>query len=174
MNLQDKKILISYFSHKGNNYVNGSIVDLPVGNTQVVAEMLAEATGGELFEIQAKNEYPFDYHACTEVAQQEKSANARPELIALVENMDAYDIIFLGYPNWWGTCPMPVFTFLDAHDFSGKTILPFCTHEGSGMGASEGEIVKALPTATLRKGLALHGSDVKHSKDQLTSWLEKS
>jgi len=131
------KTLIAYFSRKGANYVNGSMVNLSVGNTEVAAKMAQEVVGGDLFEIKTVKIYPADYTETTNVAQVEKSQSARPELTAHVENMDEYDTIILGYPNWWGTMPMAVFTFLEEYDFTGKTILPYCTHEGSGLGASE-------------------------------------
>jgi flavodoxin len=90
-----------------------------------------------------------------------------------VENMDDYDVVFLGYPNWWGTMPTPVFTFLEDYDFSGKTIVPFCTHEGSGLGHSEKDLAKMCPTATVLKGLAINGSSVGSAKNSVSKWLEK-
>lgn len=173
MNFKDKKCLIAYFSRKGSNYVSGRIVDLPIGNTEVVARMIQEMTGGDLFHIEAVKPYPKDYTETTEVAKAELRANARPELTNHTENMDSYDVIFLGYPNWWGTMPMPVFTFLEEYDFSGKTIIPFCTHEGSGLGHSEKDIAKLSPKATVVNGLALHGTRVNAAKPEVTSWLNK-
>ncbi len=122
MNLKEEKCLIAYFSRAGNNYVSGNIVNLPIGNTEVVAKMIQEIIGGDLFRIDPVNSYPDDYTETTEVAEKELHDNARPELSSHVENMDSYNVIFLGYPNWWGTMPMPVFTFLEEYDFSGKTI----------------------------------------------------
>ncbi|HEX3010705.1 MAG TPA: flavodoxin, partial [Syntrophomonadaceae bacterium] len=153
MSFNDVKCLIAYFSRKGNNYVSGQIVNLPVGNTEIASNMIQEITGGDLFHIEAVNAYPEDYTETTEAAKQELQTNARPELTGHVGNMDSYDVIFLGYPNWWGTMPMPVFTFLEEYDFSGKTIIPFCTHEGSGLGHSEKDIAKLCPKAKLLKGL---------------------
>jgi len=152
MNSQNAKSLVAYFSREGKNIVSGAITDLLVGNTEVVAKMIQKATGSDSFRIGAVNPYPEDYYQTTDVAQEEQRANARPELTAHVENMDAYDVIFLGYPNWWGTMPMPVFTFLEEYDFAGKTLIPFCTHEGSGMGHSEKDIVRICPQARLLKG----------------------
>lgn len=173
MNLDNKKVLIAYFSREGNNYVNGSIVNLPMGNTQIAAEMIEEHTGGDLFRIEANYSYPADYTKCTEVAKDELRSNARPELTESVDNIEDYDVIFLGYPNWWGTAPMPVFTFLEEHDFDGKIIVPFCTHEGSGMGHSEKDIKEICPRAEVKKGLAIHGGSVKGAKKSIVNWIEK-
>ncbi|MEN6463506.1 MAG: flavodoxin [Syntrophomonas sp.] len=173
MSFNEAKCLIAYFSRKGNNYVGGQIVDLPVGNTEVAANMIQEITGGDLFHIKAVNAYPEDYTETTEVAKHELRADVRPELTGHVENIESYDVIFLGYPNWWGTMPMPVFTFLEEYDFSGKKMVPFCTHEGSGLGHSEKDIAKLCPQATLLKGLAIHGARVKDAKKNIANWLDK-
>lgn len=165
------KSLIAYFSRKGNNYVGGSIVNLPVGNTEVVARMIQRLTGGDAFEIATIQEYPSDYDETTSVAQRELSQNARPELRGRVDNMDDYGIIFLGYPNWWSTMPMPVFTFLESYDFSGKTIMPFCTHEGSGMGHSESDIKNACRGANVLKGLPIRGGSVQSARHSIEIWL---
>jgi flavodoxin len=173
LNFKDKKCLIAYFSRKGNNYVSGGIVDLPIGNTEIVAKMIREMTGSDMFHIEAAKSYPKDYTKATEVAQDELHANARPELTNHVENMDSYEVIFLGYPNWWGTMPMPVFTFLEEYDFSGKTIVAFCTHEGSGLGHSEKDIAKLCPKAAVLKGIAIHGTGVGSAKPNVSNWLDK-
>lgn len=171
-NLNEEKCLVAYFSRAGNNYVSGKIVNLPVGNTKVVAGMIREITGGDSFQINTVKSYPKDYSATTNVAKKELNDNARPELSSHVENMDSYNVIFLGYPNWWGTMPMPVFTFLEEYDFSGKTIVPFCTHGGGGMGRSENDIAKLCPEATLLKGFAIQGSCVSAAKKEVESWLK--
>ncbi len=173
MNLKGKKCLIAYYSRKGQNYVSGRIVDLAIGNTEVVANMIEEITGGDMFQIESVNPYPRDYTEATEVAKDELRANARPELTDHVEDMDSYDVIFLGYPNWWGTFPMPVFTFLEEYDFSGKTIVPFCTHEGSGMGRSESDIKKRCLDANVEKGLAIIGGSVNGAEKEVLKWIEK-
>lgn len=173
MNLKDKKCLIAYFSRKGNNYVSGKIEDLPIGNTEVVAKMIQEMTGSDMFHIEADKPYPKDYTETTKVAKDELRANARPELRNHTDNKDFYDVIFLGYPNWCGTMPMPVFTFLEEYDFFGKTIIPFCTHEGSGLGHSEKDIAKLCPKATVLNGLAIHGSRVNTAEKDVTHWLNK-
>jgi len=173
MNFKEKKCLIAYFSRKGNNYVSGRIVNLTVGNTEVVAKMIQEVTGGDLFHIEAVDSYPEDYTEATEAAQKELRANARPELKEQIENMDSYDVVFLGYPNWWGTMPMPVFTFLEEYDFSGITIVPFCTHEGSGLGRSERDIEKLCPKSEVLKGLAVHGTSAGSAQKSVSAWLDK-
>ena len=172
MNLTNKKCLIAYFSRKGQNYVSGRIVDLKAGNTEVVANMIQKITGGVLFHIESVIAYPKGYTETTEVAKNELRAKARPKLTGHVENMGAYDVIFLGYPNWWGTLPMPVFTFLESYDFSGKTIVPFCTHEGSGMGHTEQDIVKACPKATVLKGIAVQGASASSADSKVSSWID--
>lgn len=172
-NFKEEKCLIAYFSRKGNNYVSGKIANLSVGNTEVVAKMIQEITDGSLFHIESKNAYPEDYTETTEIARKELRVNARPELTDQMDDIAAYDVVFLGYPNWCGTMPMPVFTFLEEYDFSRKTIIPFCTHEGGGLGHSEKDIAKRCPTATILKGLAINGSTVGSAKNTVSEWLDK-
>lgn len=171
--MTDSKSLIAYYSRKGENYLNGTIVNLPVGNTEVVAKKIQELTGSDLFEIDTVKPYPKDYTETTNVAMDEKRKNARPGLTKVVDGMDAYEVIYLGYPNWWGTFPMAVCTFLESYDFSGKTIIPYCTHEGSGLGSSERDIKKLCPTAKLLPGLAIRGRSVKNAEGMLKSWLSQ-
>lgn len=167
------KILIAYFSRKGQNYVNGRIKDLAKGNTEQVAESIQQAAGGDLYPIETVKEYPEDYTRCTEVAKEELRAKARPELKNSPDSLDSWDTVFLGYPNWWGTMPMAVYTFLEKYDFTGKTIIPFCTHEGSGMGRSEGEIRKLCPGARVLKGLAVHGAEAPASAAEAAAWAQQ-
>ena len=117
--------------------------------------------------------HPKDYHETTEVAKKELNGSARPALSDHVVNMGSYEVIFLGYPNWWGTMPMAIFTFLEEYNFAGKTIVPFCTHEGSGMGRSENDIKKLCPQATVLKGLAIHGTHVATAKDSIVQWIKR-
>lgn len=173
MEVNNAKCLIAYFSRPGNNYVNGSIVNLPVGNTEVVAKMIHEITRGELFPIEAVNTYPLDYTETTEVAKEELRTSARPKLTRQVENFASCDLIFLGYPDWWGTMPMPVYTFLEDYNFSGKTIAPFCTHEGSGLGRSVADIKKTCPKATVLEGLAIKGGEVNNARGAVSGWLRQ-
>lgn len=167
------KALIAYFSRKGNNYVSGAMMDLPVGNTCVAARKLSALTKAELFEIEPIREYPMDYSACTQVAQRELNENARPAIKDIGPELDNVDTVYLGYPNWWGTMPMPVMTWLSSHDFSGKTILPFCTNEGSGMGRSENDLSALCPSATIGKGLSLHGGSVGNADQAIKDWLAR-
>lgn len=168
------KTLVAYYSRAGQNYVSGAIEDLPQGNASVLAGFAAAATGGDLFEIETVKRYPADYYACTDEAQAEKRANARPELSAHVEGMEAYDTVVLIYPNWWGTMPMPVYTFLEEHDFAGKAILPLCTHEGSGLSDTERDIARACPGATVGRGLAVTGSRAARSEGEVRAWLKEA
>lgn len=168
------KILIAYYSRKGQNYVNGSIKNLAKGNTEIVAEFIQKAVGGDLFEIDTVKDYPVDYTECTNVAKDELRQKARPELKKYLDNIDTYDTIFLGYPIWWSFSPMPVMTFLEHYDFSGKKIIPFMTHEGSGLGSSIGQIRKACPGATVASGLAIHGAEAARSNSQVSAWAKKS
>jgi len=163
--------LVAYFSRPGNNYVGGTIVNLPVGNTEVIATMIREMTGGDLFRITPVKPYPDDYTKTTEVAKEELRTKFRPKLARSVESMDSYERVFLGYPNWWGTMPMPLFSFLEEYDLSGKTIAPFCTHEGSGLGHSVADIRKACPRSTVLEGLAIRGGDVNNARDTVSGWL---
>ncbi len=164
--------LIAYFSHRGCNYVNGRIIDLETGNTERIANALRDKTRGDLFEIRAEKEYPRDYKECTLEAQKELRAEARPKL-AEIPDLSAYDTVFLGYPNWWGTMPMPVHTFLESADFGGKRIFPFCTHEGSGLGNSERDIRALCPAAEIRPGLAIRGSKAADAGAEPDGWLKK-
>lgn len=171
--MSNLKSLIVYFSRKGDNYVGGSIVNLPVGNTEVAAKKIQKITGSDLFQIRTAKTYPEDYTETTNVAHEEQRENARPELTEIVDDMDSYDVIYIGYPNWHGTMPMAVFTFLESYDFSGKTIIPFCTHEGSGLGSSERDIKKFCPDATVLSGLAIRGGSVERADNDITNWLKK-
>jgi flavodoxin len=170
--MSDKKSLVAYFSRAGQNYVSGSIVDLPVGNSRLAAEAIADEVGADLFEIETVEAYPADYTACTEVAADEKRTAARPELAGDVDT-DPYDVIYLCYPNWWGTCPMAVLAFLEGHDLSGKTIRPLCTNEGSGMGSSERDIRAAAGGATVGEGLAVMGGTVASSLGAIRRWASE-
>ena len=171
--MANSKSLIAYFSRKGNNYVGGSIVNLPTGNTEVIAKKIQELTGSEIFKIKTVRSYPEDYTETTNAAKEEQRENARPKLTEIVDDMDSYDVIYIGYPIWYGTMPMAVFSFLESYDFSGKTIIPYCTHEGSGMGSSERDIKKLCPNAKVLSGLAILGGSVDRADKIVANWLKK-
>ena len=173
MNSNQGKILVAYFSRPGNNYVNGKIVNLPVGNTEVLAQIIQEMTKGDIFRINTVKSYPLDYRETTEVAGKELREKARPMLSNRVENMDEYSFVFLGFPNWWGTIPMPIATFLSDYDFSGKTVAPFCTNEGSGLGQSVNDIKQLCPQSIFLDGLAVRGGAVNKAKNQVSNWLHE-
>lgn len=166
-------ILIAYYSRRGQNYVGGTIEDLPMGNTEVVAQKIERLTGGDMYRIDTVKKYPVDYTACTEVAQRELRENARPKLVDKVDDMEQYDLVFLGYPNWWGTMPMAVHTFLESYDFTDKTVVPFCTHEGSGMGHSIADIRRLAPGAKVSDGVAIRGSNVARSDEEVRKLVEQ-
>lgn len=163
--------LIAYFSRAGNNYVSGAIQNLEVGNTEIVAKMINKLTGSDLFKIDPLIAYSEDYSECIQQAKQDKKRNARPELKDYPENLDQYDTIYLGFPNYWDTMPMAVFTFLDKYDLTEKTIKPFCTHEGSGMGTSESDIKSLCKQAIIEEGIAIQGGKVNDSEPIINKWI---
>lgn len=165
--------LILYFSRAGNNYSNEGIKNIEIGNTEVIANYIKEFTDADMFKIEPLNEYPLDYMECTELAKEELNNNVRPELKEYLNDIDDYDIIYLGFPNWWNTLPMAVWTQLEKLDFEGKIIKPFVTHEGSGFGRSEKDIKKLCKGAEIRKGLSIQGSLVDNSKDKVKTWLNE-
>jgi flavodoxin len=168
------KILIAYYSRKGQNYVNGEIKDLAKGNTEIIAEFIQKAVGGQLFEIVTLKDYPIDYAECTEVAKVEIRQKARPELKNYLASIADFDTIFLGFPIWWSIPPMAVSTFLEHYDFSGKKIIPFATHEGSGLGGSVSYLRKICPKAQINDGLAVHGAQAAAAEKTVVSWAKAS
>ena len=166
------KILTVYYSRKGENYVNGSIKHLEKGNTERVAEFIQKAVGGDIFEVETVREYSDSYMTCIEEAKDELRSKARPEIKAYPENFESYDTIFVGYPNWWGTIPMCMFTLLEKYDLTGKTIIPFCTNEGSGMGASERDLKNICKGATVKSGLSIHGAESANAESKVISWAK--
>jgi flavodoxin len=170
---KDKKVLVVYFSHTGENYAVGNISK---GNTHIIADMIVEATGGTTFEIVPEKDYPHDsYDAVTEIARQEKAQKARPAIKGDI-SVEDFDVIFLGYPNWWSDMPMCVYTFIEKHNWNGKTVVPFCTHEGSGLSRTESFIAEACKGATVAKGLAVRGETAQKKREQarkaVNSWIE--
>ena len=167
------KALIAFYSRAGENYFGGAYRRIAGGNTEKAAAMLADLTGGELYKIQQARPYSEDYQTCIAEAKANLQRKARPEVRDLLEDLDVYDEIYLGYPNYWGTMPMAVYTFLDHYDFTGKTIRPFCTHEGSGLSDTESDIRRAAPGAAVTKGLAIHGSHVAEAESALARWVRE-
>ena len=163
--------LIAFFSRRDENYVNGLIKVLNRGNTETAAAVLQKLTGADLFQIEPMQPYARDYNECIAQAQEDQKRNARPELKSYPESIDGYDTIYLGYPNYWGTMPMAVFTFLEHFDFSGKTIKPFCTHEGSGLGSSVEDIRRTCPGAEVKEGLAIRGGNAAQSRADFEKWI---
>ena len=168
------KTLIAFFSRADENYFGGSTRYVEVGNTEIAVRKIGERIDADEFKIEMKNPYPKEYNPCIEEAKADKQKNRRPELVSMPESIDEYDTVILAYPNYWGTMPMPVFTFLDAFSFDGKTILPLCTNEGSGMGSSESDIRKTCAGADVKKGLAINGSRVESSDSQIENWLKEN
>lgn len=166
-------ILTVYFSRKGENYWGGTLKNLSKGNTEIIAEMVHKAVGGDLFEVETVNGYSDDYQTCTEEAQKELDENARPELKKYMDSLDGYDTVFVGYPNWWGTMPMAMFAFLERYDLKGKRIIPFCTNEGSGMGSSVEDLKKFCNGAVVEEGLSIRGSESEKSGFQVSAWVRK-
>lgn len=164
------KTLVVYYSRRGENWAVGNIKE---GNAEHIAKTIASLTGADLFEIKPVKDYPSDYAKTTEVAMEELRAQARPEFVDPLPSIDEYGLIYLCYPNWWGTYPRVVASFLDRYDFSGKTIKPMCTHEGSGMGSSEAELKRALKGANVKTGLAIKGTNAHSSVDAIQRWIEK-
>jgi flavodoxin len=154
-----KQILVAYFSH--------------TGNTREIANQIHTSVGGDVFEIKAVKTYPSDYDAVVKEARQELDSGYKPALKTKIENIELYDVVFIGYPNWWGTIPAPVRTLLSEYDFSGKTIIPFCTHEGSRLGRSVTDISKLCPQSTVLEGVAIRGRDVESTQNTVSEWLRK-
>ena len=181
------RILVAYLSRAGENYNVGIVKEgsasaayagyIEKGNSAILAEAIAEATGGDLFTITTVTPYPDDYTTMLQVAQDEINADARPELAGTVENMGDYDIIFIGYPIWHGRMPQAIYTFLESYDLTEKTVIPFNTHEGSGQSGTQQVITNALPGTTVLQGLAVRGKiaqeDPEQTKTLVDEWLEE-
>lgn len=165
--------LIIYFSRAGENYFGGELKNIEKGNTEVIAEYIQEFTGADLFKVEPEVEYPVNYMECTEIAQKEEKSNARPKLKETLGDISDYEIIYIGFPNWWGTLPMPMFTQLEQLDFSAKTVKPFVTHEGSGFGKSMKDLSELCAGANIKNGLSIPGSDVYDVKDTVGHWIDE-
>lgn len=173
--MRKAKSLVIYFSKAGEQYGVGKITK---GNTAILAEMIAAKIGADLFEVKVKNDkYPDTYKPLTEVALKEKNANARPEIVGDVNNFADYDVVFIGTPNWWADMPMALYTFLESRDFSGKTVVPFVTHEGSGMSSIPNKINQTVSPKAMLKGLAMYGhvaqNNQAEAEEKVTEWLQE-
>lgn len=178
------KILIAYFTWSDNTIVeNPDSIDvdaetsasvLSPGNAELIANWIAEVTGGDLFSIKTQNKYSSDYDECLNQARRERDNNERPALVGRVNNIDDYDVIFLGFPNWWYTCPMAVFTFVESYDLSGKTIIPFCTHGTGGLSRTIRDLKNLFPeNCEVLEPIGVYRPEVKNSKNRVLDWLKK-
>ena len=169
-----EKSIVVYFSHTGENYAVGNITE---GNTAKVAKVIAAKTGSDLYEIKEAQPYPVEYQACVELAKRELRSGARPAIKGELPDLKEYSVIYLGYPNWWGDAPMVVYSFLEKAKIDGKTIIPFCTHEGSGLGSTAHKLAKAVPNAKVEQnGLSLRGvtaqRDAAATEKAVAEWLK--
>lgn len=180
----EQKILVAYFSLPETNdpnnmnedeenstvIVNGEVL----GNTQYVAQLISENTGADIFRIEAKEDYPLEHDVLVDRALEEQNEDARPEIKETVSNMDDYDIVFLGYPNWWGDMPMIIYTFLEQYNFEGKTIVPFNTHGGSGLSSTVSTITEKLPNSNvISNAFTLSRNNMEEAPKEVESWLEE-
>ncbi len=168
------KNLILYYSRKGENYWNGTIKNLQKGNTEIVAEYIQNALGGDLFEVETVKTYKAEYYACTDEAKEELREGARPELKRYLDSIAEYDNIFICGPCWWGTYPMAVFSLIERLDFTGKKVMAVMTHEGSGLGTCEQDLKKLCRGASFGSGLAVHGADAAGSEAIVAEWAKRS
>ena len=164
------KALVVFFSHAGDNY---SVGNIKVGNTKIVADYISELTGADQFEIVTHKYDGMAYRPLCDLAKEEQQKDELPPFEGSVENIDAYDNVFIGGPVWWGTWPQVMFTFFSKYDLSGKTIIPFTTHEGSGLGNCVEDVKKAYPNATVLDGFSMYGHDVREGKGRVEKWLKK-
>ena len=165
----NKKALVVFFSHAGDNYAVGNI---PVGNTKIVADYISELTGADQFEIVTHKYDGMAYKPLCDLAQEEQIKDERPAFEGKLENLEQYDVIFIGGPVWWGTYPQVMFTFFDTYDLNGKTIYPFTTHEGSGLGSCVSDLRAAYPRADVKKGFSIYGHEVRTGKSKVETWIK--
>lgn len=165
------KKLVIYFSHTGENYMRDGIRNIDKGNTEIVAEKIAAKTGADLFKVETIKDYPNDYYECCAEAKKELQSQSRPELKRYLNDLSEYDTIYIGYPIWYGTFPMALASTLERLDFTGKTVKPFATNEGSGLGNSVSDIKRLCQNATVSDGLSIRGSDANISDNLLDNWI---
>lgn len=164
------KVLIVFFSHAGENYGVGNI---KVGNTKLVADEIQKVTGGDEFEIVADKNYDMPYDALTKLAKEESEKGEKPSFKGEIKNIDDYDTVFIGGPIWWGTYPRVMFTFFDKYDLNGKTIIPFTTHEGSGLGSAAENLKTIYPKATFKEAFSIYGHETRKDLSKVYKWLKK-
>lgn len=183
--VEEENTLVAYFSYGENAELPANVDALTsasiqvqndelTGNTGIVANMIADCTGAELFSIKTVEKYPATYDETTAKGQEEKNANARPELSTHIDNPEQYDVIFLGFPNWWYDMPMAMYSFLDEVDLSGKTVIVFVTSGGSGFSDTISTIADMEPDATVREGISISGDSAPDAKNEIESWLKES
>ncbi len=165
--------LIIYYSRTGENYVRGKVKNLSKGNTEIVAEYIQKAAGGDLFHVETVKTYPADYYECIKEAKTELRAKARPELKDYLSDISDYDNIIVAGPCWCGTYPMGVLTQLEKLDFTGKKVFPVMTHEGSGLAGSAAALKKYCKGAVVGSGLAIHGADAAKCEKTVAGWAKK-
>lgn len=170
-NEKQEKSIVIYFSRADENYFGGELKTVEKGNTEILAEYIQEFTGATMFKVERKIPYPTGYKACCDEALKEKKAKARPELSKELDSIDEYDRIYIGFPIYWGTMPMPMFTQLEKLDWNGKKVQYFCTHEGSGKASSKGDIFRICEGAQVLSGIAILGSEVQNAKKQIEDWV---
>lgn len=164
------KVLIVFFSHAGENYNVGNI---KVGNTKLVADEIQKVTGGDKFEIVANKNYDLPYNDLVNVAKEETEKGEKPSFKGEVKNIDDYDTVFIGGPIWWGTYPRVMFTFFDKYDLNGKTIIPFSTHEGSGLGSVVEDLKTLYPNATFKEAFSIYGTETRKDLSKVDKWLKR-
>lgn len=164
------KILVVFFSHAGDNY---SVGNIKVGNTKIVADYITEFTGADQFEIKTNKYDGMAYKPLCDLAKEEQEKGELPPFEGGIDNLDQYNTIFIGGPVWWGTYPQVMFTFFKKYDLSGKTIIPFTTHEGSGLGNCVEDVKKAYPKANVTKGFSIYGHEVRDGKEKVKKWIDK-
>lgn len=168
------KVLVVYYSRKGENHMPDGIQVLPKGHTAYAAEFIQKALDADLFEIDTVKPYAENYRECCMEAVAEFKTGARPEIQGFVEDLSDYDTLFVCFPCWCGTAPMCVYTFLEHYDLRGKKIVPLCTHEGSGLAKAPEDLAKVCPGAVIADGLAVRGHQVKDSEAAIAAWAKAS
>ena len=166
---KNAKVLIVFFSHAGENYAVGNI---KVGNTKLVADEIQKVTGGDEFEIVAERNYDMPYGSLTKLAKEEQERNEKPAFKGEVKDIDQYSTVFIGGPVWWGTYPQVMFSFFDKYDLNGKTIIPFTTHEGSGLGSVVEDLKKLYPNATFKEAFSIYGHETRNDLSKVDKWIK--